>query len=230
MMNAAPLLQNPLQRLLDQLPSPSSTRLDVQRGQSRHLVALSGLPGSGKSTLAAYLAHEVNARQPGTMMALGMDGFHLTKAQLRQMPNPQAAFARRGAPWTFDVRALSERLQLLRDSNDKTVAWPDFQHGIGDPVEDAFVVAPSVRLILIEGLYLLRCVDGWESVSEIFDERWFLDTPFEIAMDRLLSRHMDSWQMTREQAEERIASNDRLNVQTVVEDANNADWRLLNEY
>lgn len=227
MMNQVPLLQNPLQHLVECLRTLSSTRLAVQNSKSRYLIALSGLPGSGKSTLAARLEHEVNARQPGAMMTLSMDGFHLSKAQLRQMPDPQAAFARRGAPWTFDVQALFQRLQLLRDNLDENVSWPDFQHGIGDPVQDAFVVAPSTRLILIEGLYLLRRVDGWESVSAKFDERWFLDTPFDVAMERLINRHMASWQITREQAAERISSNDRLNAQIVAQDARNANWRVL---
>jgi pantothenate kinase len=226
-MNKVPLLHNPIEHLLQRLPALSSTRLCAKSSNSRYLIALSGLPGSGKSTLAARLAHEVNVRQSGAMMTLSMDGFHLTKAQLRQMPDPQAALARRGAPWTFDVHALFQRLQLLRDNADQETSWPDFQHGIGDPVQDAFVVAPSTRLILIEGLYLLRRVDGWESVSAKFDERWFLDTAFDVAMERLINRHMASWQITRKQAAERISSNDRLNAQIVAQDAQNANWRVL---
>lgn len=226
-MNKVPLLHNPIEHLLQRLSAQSSTRLCAKSSNSRYLIALSGLPGSGKSTLVARLAHEVNVRQSGAMMTLSMDGFHLTKAQLCQMPDPQAAFARRGAPWTFDVHALFQRLQLLRDNADQETSWPDFQHGIGDPVQDAFVVAPSTRLILIEGLYLLRRVDGWESVSAKFDERWFLDTPFDVAMERLINRHMASWQITREQAAERISSNDRLNAQIVAQDAQNANWRVL---
>ncbi len=228
-MNKVLLLHNPIEHLLQHLSALSSTRLCAKSSNSRCLIALSGLPGSGKSTLVARLAHEVNARPPGAMMTLSMDGFHLTKAQLRQMPDPQAAFARRGAPWTFDVHALSQRLQLLRDNADQETSWPDFQHGIGDPVQDAFVVVPSTRLILIEGLYLLRRVDGWENVNAKFDERWFLDTPFDVAMERLINRHMASWQITREQAEERISSNDRLNAQIVAQDAQNANWRVLGE-
>ncbi|HVF85346.1 MAG TPA: hypothetical protein VM821_05145 [Abditibacteriaceae bacterium] len=229
-MNEAPLLQHPLQHLLNQFTALSSTRLAGQSGNSRRLIALSGLPGSGKSTLATRMEREVNVRtQHDAMMTLSMDGFHLTKAQLRQMPDSQAAFARRGAPWTFDVRALSSRLQLLRDNMDNDASWPDFQHDIGDPVEGAFVITPSVRLILIEGLYLLRRVEGWENVSQIFDERWHLDTPLDVAMERLVQRHMKSWQMTREQAEERIASNDWLNAQIVAADAQNANWRVLSD-
>ena len=83
----------------------------------RALVALAGLPGSGKSTLAVRLAAEVNAAAgPNAMVALGMDGFHLPKAALRRTPDPEAAFARRGAPWTFDAPALVARLRELKDA------------------------------------------------------------------------------------------------------------------
>ena len=151
------------------------------------------------------------------MIALGMDGFHLTKAQLRQMPDPEEALARRGAPWTFDPRALAERLRQVRAAaNRKSAAWPDFQHDIGDPVEGKLTVPPSARIVLVEGLYLL-CQDGdWSEVSRSFDERWYLDTPLEVAMQRVTERHIRAWQWTREAAIARVELNDRLNAEIVL--------------
>ena len=35
------------------------------------------------------------------------------------------------------------------------VSLPDFQHGVGDPVEDAVQLAASHRIVLVEGNYLL---------------------------------------------------------------------------
>src|SRR5438128_1390604 len=100
----APVLEHPVRHLLARL----------EHGASRSIIALAGLPGAGKSTLAARLAQQVNALAGSrSMMALGMDGFHLTKAQLRQRPDAEQAFARRGAPWTFDVNALAEHLRAL---------------------------------------------------------------------------------------------------------------------
>jgi pantothenate kinase len=62
-----------------------------------------------------------------------MDGFHFTKAALRQFPNPAEAFARRGAPWTFDALALQQRLQLLRASaSHADISWPGFEHAHQD--------------------------------------------------------------------------------------------------
>ena len=195
----------------------------------RLLIGLAGLPGAGKSTLAAQWTAEVNARaQPGTMIALGMDGFHLTKAQLRQMPDPEAAFARRGAPWTFDPAALTQHLQQLRTAAGReSAAWPDFQHDVGDPVENALIVAPSVRLVLVEGLYLLHQEGAWAEVSRSFDERWYLDTPLEVAMQRVVERHIRVWKWTREAALHRMETNDRPNAELVYQSRYLSDFRVV---
>lgn len=192
------------------------------------MIALAGLPGSGKSTLALTLAREVNAQGgPGAMVAVGMDGFHLPKAALREMPDAEAALARRGAPWTFDVGALASRLRAVRQAwGREAVVWPGFEHESGDPVEGAFAVAPETRLVLVEGLYLLGQSDGWESVSAAFDERWFLDTPLEVAMERLALRHMSAWGLSRQEALARIRANDRLNAVIVAQSRAGADWLL----
>ncbi len=197
-------------------------------GGARALIALAGVPGSGKSTLAARLAEAVNRRvSPHAMAALGMDGFHLPKAALRQMANPEEALARRGAPWTFDAAGLAARLALVRQSGGVVwCAWPDFQHGVGDPVERQNAVRPETRVILVEGLYLIHRADGWEAVAAAFDERWYLDTPLTLAMQRLARRHMASWSVTADQAEARIARNDRLNAEIVIASQPAAEWFL----
>lgn len=211
-------LQNPIQHLLNQLSVPSA--------RPRRLFALAGLPGSGKSTLAARLQERVNAlASPNAMLSLSMDGFHLSKAQLRAFPDPDAAFTRRGAPWTFDVAALAQRLHEMRD-NTGAVSWPAFEHAIGDPIENALSIAPDVRLILVEGLYLLHRENDWAKVSATFDERWYLNTPLDLALERLTRRHISAWNLTREQAQARIAANDGFNAQIVLNDRSHADWLL----
>ena len=206
-------LENPVAHLISQLESSAS----------RRIIGLAGLPGGGKSTLAARLAARVNAATaPGTMMALGMDGFHFSKAQLRQFADPDAAFARRGAPWTFDAPALLGKLRELRTQ--QTVSWPSFEHEIGDPIADAFTVAPATRLILVEGLYLLHGNDGFAPVSESFDERWFLDVPWKIARQRLVARHRSAWNWSRAQAENRVEENDARNAELVWKTRAAAAW------
>lgn len=214
-----PILQQPVQRLVSLLHTDTP----------RRLIALAGLPGAGKSTLTAHLAAAVNAQAgEDAMQTLGMDGFHLTLAQLRRMPHPEEAIARRGAPWTFDPEALAQRLRDLRAGAGQTsVPWPDFQHELGDPVEDVHSVPASVRLVLVEGLYLLYQENGWDAVGSMFEERWYLDTPLELAIGRLTQRHMTVWGLSRQQAEGRIATNDRHNAEIVLSTRSQADWRLL---
>ena len=214
-----PLLEQPIERLVALLESRPA----------RSIIALAGVPGAGKTTLASRLAEAINTRTtPETMLALGMDGFHFTKAALRQFPDPAAAFARRGAPWTFDAAALRQRLEELRASAGRSdVPWPGFEHAVGDPVEGALTVPAATRLVIVEGLYLLHRADGWETISACFDERWYLDIPLELALERLARRHMQAWGITRDAAEYRIATSDRLNAELIQNTARFADWRLV---
>lgn len=204
-----------VQRLLGLL----ATRSD------RIIVGLAGLPGSGKSTMAQAWVDAVNLQMgAGTAQMLGMDGFHLTRADLARQPDPAAALARRGAPWTFDPLALQARLPMLRAGfGQHRVYWPGFEHGVGDPVADALVVLPSTRLVLVEGLYLLHRGDGW-AAQPLLDGCWFLDVPMEIAMGRLAARHQQAWGITAEEANARIARNDRLNADIVSASRRHADW------
>lgn len=212
-------VQNPVESLLGLLSD----------NQGRTLVALAGLPGGGKSTLATLLVDRVNAlTAPGTAVALGMDGYHFPKATLRQMPDPEAAFARRGAPYTFDVQGLAARLKLVKSGyQSETVFWPEFEHAVGDPAEDATSIPPEARLVLVEGLYLLQDSEGWSAVRSQFDIAWYLDTPFEVALERLIRRHQQAWNISREAALERVAKNDRLNALTVLESRPNADALIV---
>lgn len=193
----------------------------------RVVLGLAGLPGAGKSTLAQQWVDRLNQHLgAGTAMVIGMDGFHLTRAQLAAQPDPTAALARRGAPWTFDPQALARRLLALRampTDGAASMPWPGFAHGVGDPVTDALTISAPVRLVLLEGLYLLHRDHGWD-LSAWLDECWYLDLPLEQALERLRRRHMASWGISQAQASARIDGNDRLNAAIVAADRHRADW------
>ena len=220
-MNQQLILNDPVGRLLHLMEADASKRM---------IIGVVGLPGSGKSTIAAKLVDAVNERTNATnatttktAVALSMDGFHLTKAILAQFADPAAAFQRRGSPWTFDPAGLASKLQQLRNNPAESTTWPDFQHGVGDPVADAISVNQDTKLIIVEGLYLLHRDHGW-NLSGLLDECWYLDTPMDVAMDRLVKRHMASWGFSREQALDRLAMNDRLNADIVLQSRERADY------
>ncbi len=194
----------------------------------RTLIGLTGGPGSGKSTLAEYITSYFSEHQQ-QVISLSMDGFHLSKAQLSELPNPEEAFARRGAPWTFDSHAFAERIKSIHQSyQTKDVLWPSFDHSIGDPVEDDILISKNTKVILVEGLYLLYPQDGWQNAKPLFDEHWFLDIPIEIATERLAKRHMAAWGFSHEQAMNRIQQSDGLNAELVLSTKDQANWLIQN--
>ncbi len=177
---------------------------------TRKVVGLVGTPGSGKSTFVDSLVIP-------NLVCIGMDGFHFSKVQLNQFDDVEQAYARRGAPWTFDAKACVEKVKQLKSAylEKKTVYWPGFEHSVGDPVVNAHTIASSAPVILIEGLYLLHQSDGWQELNSLLDSCWYLDVPIEIAQQRLISRHMAAWGMTLAQATARAQSNDFINADLV---------------
>ena len=101
----------------DALAARAAATLAVREagGGRRTLLALAGGPGSGKSTAAAAVADRLNkSLGPGTAAVLPMDGYHLTRATLDAFPDPAAAHARRGAPWTFDAAGFVAAIRAVR--------------------------------------------------------------------------------------------------------------------
>jgi pantothenate kinase len=84
-----------------------------------------------------------------------MDGYHLTRAQLSAMPDPETAHARRGAEFTFDGEGFLRLVQALRqpltDASGPVFA-PSFDHAVKDPQENDIVVLPTHRIVVVEGL------------------------------------------------------------------------------
>lgn len=192
----------------------------------RTLIALTGGPGSGKSTFSEYVTSYFSTQQK-QVISLSMDGFHLSKSQLNTLPNAEEAFARRGAPWTFNSAAFIERIKAIRQNYLKeSILWPSFDHSLGDPIEDNICINKEAKVVLVEGLYLLHQQDGWQEAAALFDEHWFLDTPVDISIERLAQRHMKAWGFTHEQAMEKINRSDSLNAKLVLSTKNKAGWLL----
>lgn len=199
-------------------------------GRRLVVVGLAGAPGSGKSTAAAAVCRRLG---PGIAVRLPMDGFHLRRSELEAFPDPAEAFRRRGAPWTFDAAAFVEAVRLLGGAGGaggveeggalrRELSFPGFDHGVGDPVPDAIRVSPGTRVVLIEGNYLLLEEPPWGEVRGLLDEAWFLDCGEEEAMARVARRH-EAVGRSREEAWDRVESNDRLNARQIADSAPRAD-------
>jgi len=139
-----------------------------------------------------------------------MDGFHRTQAELAADPDPELSFRRRGAPFTF---APDKLLDLVRRTRtEPRLTAPAFSHADKDPVEDAIAIEPHHRVVIVEGNYLLLDEETWRDVSSEMDERWFYSVPEEVALRRIIKRHVQAGLAPDEEAAEAKAlENDVLN-------------------
>lgn len=69
--------------------SSGSESSGLYLSSGKYLIGIAGGPGSGKTTLSGAVRDAINALQPGAAQVVPMDGFHLYKRQLDQMPDPQ---------------------------------------------------------------------------------------------------------------------------------------------
>jgi pantothenate kinase len=142
---------------------------------------------------------------------VGLDGWHLTRAQLDVFPDPQAAHDRRGSHWTFDGAGYVKFLRQLRETtNPSTVLTaPSFDHALKDPTPDAVTIHPYHRIVLIEGLYMFLAIHPWSDGGFLLDERWFVEIDLAEARRRLVDRHLVTGvAKDRTEAEWRADAND----------------------
>ena len=197
----------------------------------RYIVAIAGVPGSGKTTTASAVVNYLNQNSTTHASLLSMDGFHLSRHELDQLPNAKEAHIRRGAPWTFDVSRFVNFMQTLRDWADNTPLFqdasrdsshiltaPTFDHNAKDPVQDGISITPDSSIIIVEGNYLLLDEPGWRDLSRLCDYRVFVDTDLSEARDRTAKRHVKAGiEKTLEDGYRRVDSNDYLNGVSIQE-------------
>lgn len=71
-----------------------------------------------------------------------------------------------------------------------TLYAPSFSHAVKDPIDRDIPVLPSHRLVVLEGLYCNLSDSPWDQGARLFDERWLVDVPREVARERLRVRHV----------------------------------------
>ena len=191
------------------------------------------VPAIGKTTLAAKVATDLNklwhasspalVSEPGIATFLPMDGYHLTRAQLSAMPDPNTAHARRGAAFTFDAAAFLELVKKLREPlcpETGTVYAPSFDHAVKDPVAEDIPIAATSRIVVFEGNYLSlgSGAPEWKEAAELMDELWFVDVEEHVARQRLITRHVASGIASDEaDAAKRADENDLVNGKEIID-------------
>jgi len=183
-------------------------------GRRRFMLGVTGPPGAGKSTLAGLLAAHLGDRA----RIVGMDGFHLAQSELERL----ARADRKGAIDTFDVAGYVALLRRLRDPGERVVYAPLFRRDLEEPVGSAVPVARDVPLVVTEGNYLLAEQDGWPNVRELLDEVWYVRTPEETRLRRLIARHV-AYGKEPEAARAWVMRSDQRNAELVEATRHRAD-------
>ena len=193
------------------------------QGTRRRLVAIAGAPGSGKSTFAQALARTLNAASPGMAAVLGMDGFHLDDGVLIA----RGHHARKGAPHTFDVAGLDALLGRLCADDGSDVAIPVFDRELEIARAGAAILESSVRLVVVEGNYLLLDAPDWRALQRHFDLTIRLDVPHDVLVDRL-TRRWQGYGLDPDEVRTKLEGNDLPNARLVGEHSVDCDVTVLN--
>ncbi len=187
----------------------------------RALVAIIGAPGSGKSTLADRLARALNRAAPGSAALLAMDGFHYDDAVLEA----RGLRARKGAPDTFDVAGLYHLLGRLRANTEPEVAVPAFDRALEIARAGAAIIHASVRVVLVEGNYLMLDRAPWNRLAPMFD----LTLRLEVEPQELRARLTRRWEragLSAEEVRRKVEENDLPNGQLIGDASLPVDFTL----
>lgn len=101
-------------------------KAESDKGKLPFMVALIGGPGTGKSVSAMLLASVLEEKKYATMVA-PHDGYHFSLDFLKTFPDSEDVIYRRGAPDTFDPRALLRDLERIKNGEETIIKLPGEQ-------------------------------------------------------------------------------------------------------
>ncbi len=197
---------------------------DMQKQKGgRILVMLAAPPGAGKSTLAAFLSELADQRGMQPITVIGMDGFHRYQEDLLSHYTVRdgetiSLVQIKGAPETFDLKKLTERVQ--RVAAGECLGWPAYDRLLHNPVEDQVTVEGDI--VLLEGNYLLLDEPGWRDLSDYADYTIFLKAPLSLLQGRLVERQIASGKEP-DKARQFVEKSDLYNARTVLDHSKPAD-------
>jgi pantothenate kinase len=191
-----------------------ASRLEALLARDRRVIlGITGSPGAGKTALASQIASSID-----DAVHIPMDGFHLADVQLKRL----GRIDRKGAIDTFDAYGYLALLQRIRRQDNEIVYAPAFDRDIEQPVAGSIGVAPTARLIVTEGNYLLDGEQPWPGVRRTLDEVWFVDLATEERRRRLIARHIE-FGRSAEQAQTWVRDVDDPNAERIERVRHKAD-------
>ncbi len=176
------------------LPLALATQNLARAQQRRVLVGVTGGAGTGKTMLSVLLCRALHVLSGQEIaVPLGIDAYHFPNAFLDTQSEIDAGnevLLRRikGRPSTFDVESLVVDLRRLRSSEAHEIRLPVYDRGRHDPVPGALCVHPHHRIVVVEGLHLLRPEPGWTDARACLDFCTLLELPLETCRRRVVSR------------------------------------------
>lgn len=190
----------------------------LRSDRPRVLVGIAGPPAAGKSTLAQTLAAALCAAHgPQTAVAIGMDGFHLANAELARL----GLASRKGAPDTFDAAGFVAMLRRLRAA-ESLVYTPVYSRVLHESIGSAVPVPASVRVVVVEGNYLLLPHQPWTEARELLDLVCYLDAPTGARVESLLRRQRMRG-LDRDAAHDWVHGSDEVNAELIAATRDRAD-------
>ena len=198
-----------------------------QAAGRRILVMMAAPPGAGKSTLLSFLDRLAEETEGVSRIhTIGMDGFHRRQEYLLSHDTlrdgkPVRMVDVKGAPETFDLEALTERVK--RVSSGETVGWPVYDRLLHNPVEDA--VSVDGEIVILEGNYLLLDLDGWRELKGFADYTVSVRAEETLLRERLISRRIKTG-VAEDEAARFVDYSDMPNVRLCLSRSVSADLQL----
>ncbi len=152
----------------------------VRQHPGRTLIGICGPPAAGKSTLSTALAAALDGS-----VAVPMDGFHLSNVELDRL----GLADRKGAPETFDAAGFVHLLRRLRAA-DHLVYAPSYSRTLHESIGGVIPVPVTIRVVVVEGNYLLLDEGPWAEVRQLLDLVLYLDAPDDLRQDSLVRRQL----------------------------------------
>jgi pantothenate kinase len=195
----------------------------VRGRRGRSIIGICGPPAAGKSTLSAALSAALDVHDGLSSVAVPMDGFHLSNAELERL----GLSDRKGAPETFDSAGFVHLLRRLRAGEDLVYA-PSYSRTLHESIGGVIPVRSDVRVIVVEGNYLLLDHGPWASVRDLIDLVLYLDAPDQVRQDSLVRRQLAKG-LDLSDAHDWVARSDERNAAVIASTRDRADL-ILSRY